>query len=169
MPNPFAWSADWAWSLPLIVLTVLIHVSGLALFSEAALRFIARVSGWRQPKMGFMLIVGATVLFASCLHGIEVTIWASAYRFLGALTDFRSSVLYSLNAMTSYGHADLSLAYHWQLMGALEALDGWQLFGLTAAFLFALIQKMWLLSIREPDPCGSDTKTRLRLVDSGSR
>ena len=28
------WSADWAWGLPLIVLTVLIHVTGLGLMSQ---------------------------------------------------------------------------------------------------------------------------------------
>lgn len=31
---PFAWRADWAWGLPLIVLTVLIHVSGLLFISQ---------------------------------------------------------------------------------------------------------------------------------------
>jgi len=30
-------------------------------------------------------------------------------------------------------------------MGSLEALNGWILFGLTAAFLFAVIQKVWSL------------------------
>jgi hypothetical protein len=30
-------------------------------------------------------------------------------------------------------------------MGALEALNGWLLFGLTTAFLFAIIEKAWLL------------------------
>ena len=33
--------------------------------------------------------------------------------------------------MTSYGHANLFLEEHWQLMGALEALNGMLLFGLT--------------------------------------
>jgi hypothetical protein len=28
-------------------------------------------------------------------------------------------------------------------MGALEALNGWLLFGLTTAFLFAMIEKVW--------------------------
>jgi hypothetical protein len=28
-------------------------------------------------------------------------------------------------------------------MGALEALDGWILFGLTTAFLFTVIQRVW--------------------------
>ena len=54
-------------------------------------------------------------------------------------------MLYSLSAMTTYGHADVFLESQWQLMGALEALNGWLLFGLTTAFLFAVIQKVWLL------------------------
>jgi hypothetical protein len=48
----------------------------------------------------------------------------------------------------SYGHADLFLERHWQMMGALEALNGMMLFGLTTAFLFALIQKVWPLGSR---------------------
>ena len=45
--------------------------------------------------------------------------------------------------MTSYGHANLVLEQHWQLMGALEALNGMLLFGLTTAFLFGIIQQVW--------------------------
>jgi len=61
----------------------------------------------------------------------------------GALPDIKSAILYSLNAMTSYGHANLYLASRWQMLGALEALSGWILFGLTTAFLFSAIQKAW--------------------------
>jgi hypothetical protein len=50
-------------------------------------------------------------------------------------------MLYSQNAITSYGHANLSLEAHWELMGAMEALNGWLLFGLTTAFLFGMIEK----------------------------
>ena len=59
------------------------------------------------------------------------------------LTDLTSAMLYSPNAMTRCGHTSLSLEDHWQLMGALEALNGWLLFGLTTAFLFAMIEKVW--------------------------
>jgi hypothetical protein len=52
-------------------------------------------------------------------------------------------MLYSLNAITSYGHTDLVLARHWQLMGAIEALNGWLLFGLTTAFLFGVLERVW--------------------------
>ncbi len=76
------------------------------------------------------------------MHGIEAGIWALAYRWLGAVHDPKSSMLYSLNAMTSYGHTNLALESRWHLMGAMEALNGWLLFGLTTAFLFAVIEKV---------------------------
>jgi hypothetical protein len=66
-----------------------------------------------------------------------------AYRLLGASPDYKSAMLYSLEAMTSYGHENLFLASHWRMVGALEALSGWILFGLTPAFLFAVIQRAW--------------------------
>jgi hypothetical protein len=53
-----------------------------------------------------------------------------------------------LSAMASYGPANLFLEEQWQLMGALEALNGMLLFGLTTAFLFAMIRKVWPLGSR---------------------
>jgi hypothetical protein len=50
--------------------------------------------------------------------------------------------------MTSYGHENLQLAPHWHLMGSLEALNGWILFGLTTAFLFTVVQKAWSHSLQ---------------------
>jgi hypothetical protein len=75
------------------------------------------------------------------LHGIEGVFWAGAYCFLRALPNTRSAMLYSLNAMTSYGHENLRLTPKWEMLGALESLNGWILFGLTTAFLYSVIQK----------------------------
>jgi hypothetical protein len=87
--------------------------------------------------------MGATTLGVAILHAAEAGIWALAYKSLGALPDYRTAMLYSLNAITSYGHTNISLNDHWHLMGALEALNGWLLFGLSTAFLFGTIQKVW--------------------------
>jgi hypothetical protein len=62
---------------------------------------------------------------------------------LGARADFASAMLYSLSAMTAYGHANVFLAKQWQLMGAIEALNGMLLFGLSTAFLFAVLRDHW--------------------------
>jgi hypothetical protein len=147
-----SWIGDWAWSLPLIVLTVVIHVCGLALIGRkfvAVLCVPERVVECHSVMPKFAVVIGGTALLATLLHGIEAGIWAAVYRFLGALPDYRLAMLYSLSAMTTYGHANLYLKDRWQLMGALEALNGMLLFGLTTAFLFAMIQRAWPLGSRE--------------------
>jgi hypothetical protein len=145
--NASSWGADWAWGLPLIVLTVIFHAYGLGFINKVV---VASRSAWMVPlghlASASIFVIGGTALSAAILHGLEGIIWAVAYRLLGASPDNRSAMLYSLNAMTSYGHANLYLAPRWEMMGALEALNGWILFGLTTAFLFAIIQKAWLSS-----------------------
>ena len=138
-----AWGADWAWGLLLILLIVVFHARCLGFIGkeiDAKRRNAGRLGSlWSSPTF----IIGGTALAATILHGIEGTVWAGAYRLLGALPDNKSAMLYSLNAMTSYGHANIYLAPGWEMMGALEALNGWILFGLTTAFLFNIIQKSW--------------------------
>jgi hypothetical protein len=51
-------------------------------------------------------------------------------------------MLYSLSAITSYGHSSIFLAERWKLLGAIEAMNGLILFGLTTAFLFAAIDEV---------------------------
>jgi hypothetical protein len=138
---PLPWRADWAWGLPLIVLTVLIHVVGLAMTREGVVRIFNQLNQ-RHPTVLFVIVTGTATFLATCLHAIEAMIWALAYNLLGAIPSYRLAVLYSLNAMTSYGHTNLMLDDHWHLMGALEALNGWLLFGLTTAFLFGVIDKV---------------------------
>ena len=108
----------------------------------------SRVMERRHPTAAFATVMGTVTLLATTLHAFEAGIWAGAYLFIGALPDGTSAMLYSLNAITSYGHANLVLEDHWQLMGAMEALNGWLLFGLTTALLFGIIHKVWLLDIR---------------------
>ena len=138
-----AWGADWAWGLLLILLTVVFHAYNLGLIDQEVSSKLTGSGHLRHLSYISVLVIGGTVLSVTILHGIEGFIWAGAYRFLGALPDTKSAMLYSLNAMTSYGHANLYLAPRWEMMGALEALNGWILFGLTTAFLFTVIQKAW--------------------------
>jgi len=143
--TPISWSANWAWSLPLILLTLLVHVFGLLLIGETARRFLNGVTERHSYPAVFAGIVGGTSLSVTFLLAVDGMIWAVAYQLVGALPDTSSAVLYSLSAMTAYRHANLYLERHWQLMGAMEALNGMLLFGLTTAFLFGILQKTWEL------------------------
>jgi hypothetical protein len=137
------WGLDWAWSLPLIVLTVVIHAYGLAVVNREVTSMLASTGRLWNHSGASVILMGGTALSAVILQGFEGSIWAGAYRLLGALPDYKSAMLYSLNAMTSYGHESLSLQPRWRLMGALEALNGAIIFGLTTAFLFTVMQRAW--------------------------
>ena len=145
--EPIAWSVAFAWSLLLTVLTVVIHVYGLGVINKTALSLERKRADGRGFTVGSLaLSMGPVTLLVTFLHAIESAVWAAAYFLLGALSDWKSSLLYSLNAITSYGHVKIELAPRWALMGGLESLNGWILFGLSTAFLFRLLQRAPLAS-----------------------
>jgi hypothetical protein len=136
------WRVDWMLGVPLIVATVVIHVIGLGLIQARVVSALGRIRSRRRYLGAFVVVVGVSTLLATALHAAEAATWAAAYYLLGALPNRRLSMLYSLGAMTTFGGSDLSVARNWQLMGAIEALNGLLLFGLTTAFLFAMIREV---------------------------
>ena len=101
-------------------------------------------------------IIGTVGLLLAVLHGIEATIWAAAYVWIGALNSTKDAILYSVDSMTTRGASGLSLEPHWLMMGALEAADGMLLFGISTAYIFAVMQMYWpmlsksLATLRHP-------------------
>ena len=91
----------------------------------------------------FIVAIALTALGAALLHGLEAAAWAILYIWVGALPDAHAAMLYSLSAITSYGHSNIFLEDRWRLLGAIEAMNGLILFGLTTAFLFAAIEEVW--------------------------
>jgi hypothetical protein len=136
------WNGNWAWSLPLIVVNVVLHVAALGYIDRRVVKTMAMMRAHRNFLIAFNLVMGITTLLATLLHAVEAGIWALAYRLVGAMPDGRSALLYSLGAITTYGHEELHLSPHWRLMGDLEALNGMLLFGLTTAFLYGMIQQV---------------------------
>ncbi len=135
------WSSDWVWGMPLLMLTVVFHVCAFVLIVKALMH---RVHSERNARnlAHFFVAIALTALCAAALHGLEATAWAILYVRVGAMSDLSSSMLYSLSAITSYGHSNLFLEDRWRLLGAIEAMNGLILFGLTTAFLFAAIEEV---------------------------
>jgi hypothetical protein len=152
-----SWSNNWLWGLPIIVLNVLVHCFGLFNVHERIVLPLSDAMRGKSAQLAFACLIGAMVLAIAALHALEAEVWAFAYVALEALPDWRSAMLYSLSAMTSYGHANLYLDEHWQMMGALEALNGMMLFGLTTAGLFSVLQNYAPWGTRKALSAGHDT------------
>jgi hypothetical protein len=72
-------------------------------------------------------------------------LWASPYRLLGALDSFTDASVYSLGTMTTFEITGVSVPSRWQMISALEAVNGALLLGITTAFIFAVMQAYWLV------------------------
>lgn len=142
------WSHDWSWSLPLIVVTIVMHVIVLGFATTKSVAILSHPARRGEFMLRFCVVIGAIAFLASLLFAIEAGLWAAAYQYVGALPDSKTAMLYSLGAITSYGHVDVFLEPRWRLMGALEALNGIMLFGLTTAFFFDVIQAVRPLARR---------------------
>ncbi len=140
------WKSVWLWSIPLIVVTIVFHSFALGQLSRGLHILLKEDRKKRLTHALSVFVVGGSSLCTICLHGLEAWMWSVAYHLLGTLGGGRKdAMLYSISVMTTVGGTNLHLEPGWALMGPLEALDGWILFGLTAAFLFALIQQVWSL------------------------
>ena len=149
--------ACWIAGLSLIALTIAMH--------SICLVFIMLLLGWLRKRIvrsdlshrlmvwSTILIVAVTGAALAALHATEAAIWAITYLSIGAMGSWTDAVLYSINSMTTRGASGLNLAEEWRLMGALEAADGMLLFGISTAFLFAVLQQIW------PMLTGDDTST----------
>src|ERR1700733_11786833 len=82
MGTASAWNGDWAWSLPLIVVTAIFHVIGLGLFNVRLDQFLAALKNHRPHDFVFVLVMGVAVMWATFLHAVEAGVWAVAYRSL---------------------------------------------------------------------------------------
>jgi len=141
------WNANWLWSLALIAATLVIHLIGIGLIVIAVERFRARLLRSPRRYLGsspatIAVIVAATLALA-VLHGIESMTWAVAYVRLGALTSPADAVLYSVDSMTTRGASGLVPERDWRMMGAVEAGDGMLLFGISTAFVFYVMVRLW--------------------------
>jgi hypothetical protein len=142
--------SSWSVGLSLIVLTIAIHTTAVVLMAFGLeTRTRARVGTYQSDRLRAISAIighiGAVALILAALHGLEAMLWASAYWWLGALRSFTDASVYALATMTTFEIPGLTLPSRWHMLSALQAVNGVLLFGISTAFLFAVIQVHWQL------------------------
>ena len=139
------WVGDWVWGLLLVTMSLVMHASGLGLIGVGLTRSFGSLTEpsrrRRESLFVFPAAIGITALLLAVLHGLEASLWAVAYVWLGASPDFTNAVFFSLQMITTLGADIVSIEVRWKLMGPLEAMSGMLLFGLSTAFLLAVLQR----------------------------
>ena len=147
---------SWRWGLSLIALTLASHAAAVVTMGIVAVKIRLRLETrsfvlWHLIPI-MTCIVGVMGLLLAMVLVIECGIWAVAYLWLGALDSPTDALLFSIDSMSTRGASGLTLQRHWQLMGALESVNGMLLFGLSTAWLFTVAQGYWLMIAEQVAP-----------------
>ena len=140
--------ASWSLGLALIVLTIAIHTTAVVLMAfglESKIRPGPPMVDRRRAVPIVIARIGAVAVALAALHGLEGFLWALAYWWLGALDSLTQASIYALATLTTFEIPGLTLPPRFQMISALQAVNGVLLFGISTAFLFAVIQVHWKL------------------------
>ena len=123
----------------LMALCVTIHAGGVTY----AIRRLRR-SPIRAPR--FWSSTGLFVLIAVwivLLHLAEISAWAVAYTWNGAMPDLQTALYFSAVTYTTTGYGDVLLPEAWRLDGGVEALTGILMCGWSTGFFFAIVNRLY--------------------------
>jgi hypothetical protein len=77
----------------------------------------------------------------------QIGVWASVFLVRGEFSDFATAFYHSTVNFATLGYGDIVMSEQERLLGALEAVNGVMMFGLTTGVLFsvmnALLQRGW--------------------------
>lgn len=128
----------------MVLLTVTIHGVGLLYLSRM---LIEEREEEREAHISPLSIRGLSttlgvVLGLFALHGVEIWLYAIVFTELHALADFQTAVYFSTITYSTIGYDDEGLAEAWQMVAAVEGMNGILLMGWSTAFFISLMGRL---------------------------
>ncbi|QEG43148.1 potassium channel family protein [Roseimaritima ulvae] len=122
----------------LTLLTVAMHCVG----SYAAMTQGVRLQRKHATRYWLRIVLAQTYVVTLMLivHLCEAALWAAAYCWLDALSDFPTAMYYSLSSYSTVGYGDVVLPHDWRTLGPIESIVGVLMLGWSTAVIVALLQ-----------------------------
>ncbi len=124
-----------------VAATVLVHA--LAVF--AILNLMRREQRRGRAGAGTFIdlaIVAQAIVFAFAAHLVEIALWAVLLLAVGEFHGYADAFYQSAVNYTSLGYGDVLMTPAWRLLGPLETANGMLMFGVSAAMVFAVMQRL---------------------------
>ena len=94
--------------------------------------------------LGGPALIFFTFLLLFCVHLLEASVWALFFYRLRQFHSLGESLYFCGTSLTALGYGDVTLKHPWQNLGPIMATNGILMFGCSTAFLFLVIQKIWM-------------------------
>ena len=91
-----------------------------------------------------LAIIAFVISVAFVAHLAEIALWAVLFVLCDEFRELGTAYYHSAVNYTTLGYGDLLLTPAWRLLGPLEATNGALMFGVSAAMVFAVVQRLVL-------------------------
>jgi Ion channel len=91
-----------------------------------------------------LAIIALVTSVAFVAHLAEIGLWAVLFVLCDEFPEPATAYYHSAVNYTTLGYGDLLLTPAWRLLGPLEATNGALMFGVSAAMVFAVVQRLVL-------------------------
>jgi hypothetical protein len=126
----------------MVAVCSVLHVGVIVVFAQfLRLRFSPLETLTNLTQQAFVLVLVFAVVIGLSL--IETGIWAVFYYFHGLFPNFETALYFSLGTYSTIGYGDVVLPQRWRLLGGIEGISGVLLCGLSAAFVFAVLNVLF--------------------------
>lgn len=127
----------------MLCLCSLIHI-GILVLTAYVLRWIDQRLDHLSKTWDAIAIVVAAYLLIVLGHSIQVWLWAWSFVHTDALRNMPDALYFSLITYTTVGYGDIVLEPDLRMFATMAAVTGVLNFGLSAAFLVALMNKFFV-------------------------
>lgn len=131
----------------IVSICVLIHIGGIVLFAQFLISRFPPETLAAMSRQAFVLILVFGVVMS--LHLIETGIWATFYYWNNHFHDYETALYFSLGTYSTIGYGDVVLPQRWRLLGGIEGISGVLLCGLSAAFIFAVVNVLYQTRVQQ--------------------
>jgi Ion channel len=127
--------------LPMMIFCLLVQVAT----AYWSVRNFVRQSTHSQPGSGIVaeclpLVVAMLVMMAGNI--VQIMLWGVLFVVLGEFDALIEAIYHSAVNYASLGYGDIVMSARWRLLGAMEALNGVLMLGMSSAALMAILQQI---------------------------
>jgi voltage-gated potassium channel Kch len=120
------------------------HVSVIIEASAEIVRYkTSLVADLGSKKYGKIILLGSFFLL-TLAHIAEAAAWGLYLRWMRLIPSLTEGIYFTAATITTLGYGDIILKYPWRHLGTLIAITGVLMFGCSTAFLFVILQDVWM-------------------------
>jgi len=145
--RPCSWSkiaSVHVFALLLSLVLFIFHVFVIFDLSGEMVRHKAWLLAHLGPENYGKIILLGCFLLLTLAHLAEAVAWGLFLRWTRIIPSLTEGIYFTATTITTLGYGDILLKYPWRHLGTFIAITGVLMFGCSTAFLFVVLQDVWV-------------------------